>query len=270
MNKSWSIGEIANLFDISPETLRYYERAGIISINKNKKNGYRSYSYEDIVILMDILFFRKLDVPLKDIDEIIKTKNLKEIIMLLNAKQRLLSRKIDEIQHQQEILAKVVEQYEASVNHIGQFKLVSTPNFKFKIMGVHDNDLFTLINNLKKIDKHSIHTIEYLLLITEEDLQQNTNFNSIKFGIFIDNDDYTLVERLKSLGLSNMDEGEYLYTILATNYSVDVNDTLVEAKVWLNNNQYHIAGPLYGHYMASCHSEQLDFYEVWIKAEKNI
>lgn len=272
LNKSWSIGEIANLFDLSPETLRYYEKIGILSITKNKTNGYRSYSYEDIVILMDILFFRQLDVPLKDIDEIIKTKNLEEIILLLKAKQQLLSRKMAEIQRQQAILAKVVVQYEDSLEKVAQFKLVSTPKFKFKIIGEHDEeDLFTLINHLKKIDKHPIHTVEYLLLMTKEDLAQNANFNSTKFGIFVDNADHRLVERLEeSLDLNSLEEGEYLYTILATNYQIGANDTLVKGKAWLNDNHYHSTGPLYGHYMASCHSDGLDFYEVWIKAEKNI
>lgn len=270
MNKTWSIGEIANLFDISPETLRYYEKAGIISVAKNKINGYRNYTYEDLVILMDILFFRNLDVSLKDIDEIIKTKNLEEITTILKAKQQLLARKLNEIQQQQEILSQVVAQYENSIEHLGQFKLVSTPNFSFKIMGRDDNDLFTIINNLKKIEKKPMHIIDYLLLIPEKDLQQNANFKSTHFGILVNNANHKLIDSLKSLGLTLMEEGEYLHTILSTNYSVDANATLIEAKTWLNNNHYHIAGPLYGHYIASCHSKQLDFYEIWIKAKKNI
>lgn len=270
MKKGWSIGEVANLFDISAETLRYYEKAGVISIAKNKVNGYRNYSYEDIVILLDILFFRNVGVSLKDIDGIVKTQNLKEIIMVLKENQQLLSSKIIEMERQQQMLSQVVEQYENSVDFLGKFKIVSAPNFRFKFLGANADDLFAIINNLKQIENNLIHNSEYSLLITEDCLQQTSNLNTVQLGICIGNDDYKQIDRLESLSFTIMEEGEYLYTILATNYGSDDNATLVEAKEWLKKEKYHIAGPLYGHYMASCHRDHLDFYEVWIKAEKNI
>ncbi len=57
MNEKWTIGEVAKLFDVSTDTLRYYEKIGILSPHKNGDNGYRYYSYDEIVVLMDIIVF---------------------------------------------------------------------------------------------------------------------------------------------------------------------------------------------------------------------
>ncbi len=38
-----SIGEVARLFNISKDTLRYYDKIGILKPEVNKENGYRFY-----------------------------------------------------------------------------------------------------------------------------------------------------------------------------------------------------------------------------------
>ena len=42
-NMKLSIGEVARLFNISKDTLRYYDKIGILKPEVNKENGYRFY-----------------------------------------------------------------------------------------------------------------------------------------------------------------------------------------------------------------------------------
>ena len=46
--KTYRIGDVANLMGLSRDTLRYYEKRGILS-SKKEENGYRYYTEEDIV-----------------------------------------------------------------------------------------------------------------------------------------------------------------------------------------------------------------------------
>lgn len=60
------IGDVANLMGLSRDTLRYYEKRGILSSEKGD-NGYRYYTDLEIARLLSILYQRKMDLGLDDI-----------------------------------------------------------------------------------------------------------------------------------------------------------------------------------------------------------
>lgn len=66
MGREYTIGEVAELLQISRDALRFYERKGLI-VPIKKKNGYRYYSDDHISSLLDILFLRKIQCSLQDI-----------------------------------------------------------------------------------------------------------------------------------------------------------------------------------------------------------
>ena len=59
------IGDVANLMGLSRDTLRYYEKRGILSSQRGD-NGYRYYTDQDISRLISILYQRKMDIGLRD------------------------------------------------------------------------------------------------------------------------------------------------------------------------------------------------------------
>ena len=64
---TYTIKEIADLAGVSTRTLRYYDEIGLFSPASTGDNGYRYYDQVSLLRLQQILFFRELDVPLKDI-----------------------------------------------------------------------------------------------------------------------------------------------------------------------------------------------------------
>ncbi|MEY8338945.1 MerR family transcriptional regulator [Lachnospiraceae bacterium 62-35] len=65
------IGDMAEIAGISRDTLRFYEKKGIVQARK-KENGYRFYSKNDIYKLVHILYHRKMNSSLREIEEIMK------------------------------------------------------------------------------------------------------------------------------------------------------------------------------------------------------
>lgn len=95
------IGDVAGMVGLSRDTLRYYEKRGILSSQK-AENGYRYYTDQDIMYLSNILYQRKMNIGLDDI-ELLHANS--DNIKLLNA---LTQSRIDEEQreirmHQQTI-----------------------------------------------------------------------------------------------------------------------------------------------------------------------
>ena len=67
MDKRFHIGEISQFFNLPASTLRYWENAGILATNKNTENNYREYTVADLMNLSDLIFYKSLGIPLKQI-----------------------------------------------------------------------------------------------------------------------------------------------------------------------------------------------------------
>ena len=65
----YKIGEVAELLDTTPRTLRFYEEQGMLMPFRTAK-GTRLYSQEDIARLRVIQHLARLDVPLRTVHEL--------------------------------------------------------------------------------------------------------------------------------------------------------------------------------------------------------
>ncbi len=61
------IKEVEKQTGISSQNIRFYERQGLLSPERNPENGYRMYGEEEVEQLKRIKLFRKLDMPVEDI-----------------------------------------------------------------------------------------------------------------------------------------------------------------------------------------------------------
>lgn len=86
----YRISDISNIFQISKEMVRYYEKQGAISSIRKEENNYRIYSIWDIFNFLDFLQYKKLGISAKELVKIKETqfsKNMKKY--LKNSKQEL-------------------------------------------------------------------------------------------------------------------------------------------------------------------------------------
>ncbi|WP_459195850.1 MerR family transcriptional regulator [Wukongibacter baidiensis] len=71
LNKRYLINEVAKQFNISTNKLRFYEKKGMIQPKRDDENNYRYYTESDLIKLQAILLYRLLNMPIKDIKNII-------------------------------------------------------------------------------------------------------------------------------------------------------------------------------------------------------
>ena len=57
---------------ITKQNIRYYEKIGLLQPSREQENKYRNYSEEDIRRLKLIFLFRKLDMPLEEIRQLLE------------------------------------------------------------------------------------------------------------------------------------------------------------------------------------------------------
>jgi DNA-binding transcriptional MerR regulator len=64
--ESMMIVEVADLLDVSPHTLRYYERAGLVDVARDS-NGHRVYDADAVRRLVFITRMRLSGMPMRDL-----------------------------------------------------------------------------------------------------------------------------------------------------------------------------------------------------------
>ncbi len=81
------INELASLTGMTTRALRYYDQIGLLKPAEISESGYRLYNDKALETLQQILFFRELDVPLKQIKAILESSNFDRLSMLKKHKK---------------------------------------------------------------------------------------------------------------------------------------------------------------------------------------
>lgn len=89
----FTVGQAANLSGVSVRTLHYYDQIGLLKPQQIGGNGYRYYTQEDLQTLQQILFFRELEFPLKEIVRILHQPDFDRQRALQEHRKLLLMRK---------------------------------------------------------------------------------------------------------------------------------------------------------------------------------
>ena len=97
MKKYFSIGEMSKLHNISIETLRHYDRTGILKPEYiNEKTGYRYYSTQSFITIDLIKKCKAIGLSLDEIKEIKNDyTSLESILTIIKNQKNIIDKKID-------------------------------------------------------------------------------------------------------------------------------------------------------------------------------
>lgn len=96
MPRYFLIGELARLYQINADTLRFYEELGLLKPTR-MSNGYRRYSPQDVWRLNVIRDLRALGIPLERIGELLQKHNALSTLQFLESEEALVEKKLYEL-----------------------------------------------------------------------------------------------------------------------------------------------------------------------------
>ena len=108
------IGQLAKQTGVSVETLRYYERSGLLNPPERSENGYRLYPSSAVKQVKFILNAKNLGFSLKDITELLslrvtrKMRTCGEVKALAQSKLAEIKIKINDLENIQQALTLVI------------------------------------------------------------------------------------------------------------------------------------------------------------------
>ena len=204
MKQFFKIGEISKLYHIGPDSLRYYEKLGILT-PKRDVNDYRMYSLDDLWRLNVIRDLRSLGFPMSKIQEYMKNRSvhsttelLKEELEVIDDHIRLLDKLKNDVRERLETLEE---------SQIQPLNVVTLK--KFPLRHCHknmspfrtDEEMDLLTKQLLNKDKTNLYIIGNNRIGSFLPLQSALN------GQF---EDYTGVFIIDKNGPDHIEAGEYL------------------------------------------------------------
>ncbi|MFS1180758.1 MerR family transcriptional regulator [Enterococcus lactis] len=92
-----NIKKAAEKFDLTPDTLRYYERVGAIPPVHRNKSGYREYTSNNLNWIFLAKYLRSTGVSIKSLIEFTQLSQSEEIAHLNLAQKQILSEQIEKL-----------------------------------------------------------------------------------------------------------------------------------------------------------------------------
>lgn len=142
MRKYITIGELADFLKINVSTIRYYEREGLITPSKLNESNYRLYDFDKLDRMENILLLRELDIPLKDLRELLRDYSLEKY-------NNLLKKSYDNLEKKLEILNEKKQAINEKLNFTSNIK-ITKPKFNIfeyatrNLVKIHSSMLITV------------------------------------------------------------------------------------------------------------------------------
>ncbi|MBC8091888.1 MAG: MerR family transcriptional regulator [Pseudonocardia sp.] len=113
-----TIAEVATRLGVKPDTLRWFERHGVVPPPARTGAGHRRYADEDIHLLEVLLHLRRTGMPLAEITEFTSwvqrdPDGVTERLHLLHRHQERVARTLEELSAAQAVIARKITDYQA-------------------------------------------------------------------------------------------------------------------------------------------------------------
>lgn len=117
---AYTIGEVAELFQIPASTLRYYDKKGLLPMVERKKGGIRFFTDKDLQGIETIEYLKKSGMPLKDIKKFIDwcnegEKTLQKRYELFLERRDLVKQEIKDLEETLKVIEAKCAYYEEAI-----------------------------------------------------------------------------------------------------------------------------------------------------------
>ncbi len=118
MNRGFSIGEVSKLHNVSIQTLRHYDKIGLLKpAYINEKSKYRYYSVDNFIMLDFIKQCKVMGLALEDIKDLINNyTSVNSILDIITKQKEIIAERIKELENVKENVNMLEYKIQAALN----------------------------------------------------------------------------------------------------------------------------------------------------------
>lgn len=193
MNGYIKISQLAFIMGISTHQIRYFEEKGIFDPAFIEKNGYRMYGINEIYEMLHILFFRELDISVKDISILKKTNMKADYLSILTEKKDDIEKHIVKLKDLKKAIETTIQVLDEVKENNESFRYAELNEVKLKILNSYEHH-------------HNFNAQDMLQIIKEY-----SNYNLLNtVQIYDKSKYYVCVEDERNFDYT-LSQGKYIY-----------------------------------------------------------
>lgn len=162
MSEFYKITEIAKLYGLCTDTLRYYEEQGLLSPTRGQ-NNYRIYGLQDICNLNIIRDLRSLDMPTSEIRKYVEKRTISSTCSLLRQESELIEKRIAQLKESAELIRQQLDMIAAATAMpamVPSFKnYPARPCFRLSEDIILSEDVDFVLKRLETAHEDVLHTL---------------------------------------------------------------------------------------------------------------
>lgn len=128
--KTYTINTVSEILGISGETIRYYEKQGLIRPRRSS-SGYRHYSALDVSVIIRLKYYQSLGFSLKECGEMINAYEAEEVQQALDKQIQRARDRIRQAEFQLEAAIRASEKVRNLVQLLGRCAVATSPAFYY-------------------------------------------------------------------------------------------------------------------------------------------
>ncbi|NKI22315.1 MerR family DNA-binding transcriptional regulator [Paenibacillus dendritiformis] len=187
-----SIGQVSKMYGISLDTLRHYDRIGILKPIIEPSNGYRYYSLEHLDLLESILVGKYLETPLKDMKFIVQEESIHKYVELIEKQENAIQEKIKHLQQ--------LEEYTGQLKKLLYEIMAFKNDYDFEQMIAEDVELQLYVMKLPDFLKRYVEIKDK---VRDYDVEHYVMFYRNREGDIIEYDEYAIFSILPEYKLKS-------------------------------------------------------------------
>lgn len=258
--KHYLIGDVAKLLPISKDTLRYYDKLGLVSPKKSTQNNYRYYTKEDLLTLTYVLVLKDLELPLEEIKLLICNNSLESFKQLLERQEQIIDLRLAKLQHLKSKLHYFKEDIEKVPQHFRKIDCIMSPSFVYKTLSSEfDPNYSNIMTEMEEAPY--IKAPVFSALISKDTFSTNNQFDLLVVSGLADEQRFSHYPKNYS----------YLKPTLCLRTILTIGETILEEdfeliRNYLEKHELTLNGDILARCIAFEHHDELpvEYYEVFI------
>lgn len=266
----YRIGFLTNLFDVSRDTIRLYEKKGLLSSQKEKDSGYRVFYRDDVFNMDYVKHLKEMQFSLDDIGMIMREEDLSQTIARTDEKLAELNAQIENlclIREQMINYAAALKEAEAE-----ELMIELTEPISMLAMDIQDS-LWKNIEYLRSMDRSlspamtiiSNRQAQFLINDLDVLLKDSYRENTEILITCVDRKEIRMRDDFPKAQIRVLPERQYLKAIVKTEKGRDY-EQVGKMVQYASDNGFDIKGYSLARYMFSrrIHQVPIDYYEFWL------
>lgn len=248
------VGEIAEALGISADTVRYYNKMGIVAPLRKAANNYRYFDLNAVSNLHSVTLLRSFGVPVEKIQGCFDPQNIEALMERLQDTNGDILREIERLRQQQEELLRFCDFLRQVGTPYNQVTVRRSPQWQV-VYEEHKLDIAHMVKNFNAVMDQKKRLPSYAFILPKESFLSHVR-SYTRYSLLVEESGGEL-----SGGVRRIEPQQCAYCAY-WGRQMDLQNAYDQILIWIQENGYCVAGDIVERFIISGPSNSL--MELWV------